>query len=302
MGLPKQFNPGKMPSELYEGIEYKDFWAGDSRTRLDLLEHSLVRDLLPDSGGRFIDIGCGYGRLADCYLDKFDQVVMLDGSMTLLKQAQESYKEKAFYIAADANHLPFCKSSFDCVLMMRVFHHLPNSPGVLEETKRILGKDGIFIFNYTNKLNLKQLVRRLFRLGKESPFVLEPVLSGKTLINHHPSYIHKLLTKTDFAQIKYFGTGVMDKISGKFGPPGKWLSSDKAIAPMLGILKLAPWIVCKAQATTGDSVAKDKCMDDLLVCPSCHNSVSRTPTSYLCRTCNISYPITDGIADFRPHI
>ena len=271
---------------------------GKSKTMLDELEHSLIRDLLPASGYRIIDIGCGFGRLADCYLDRFEQVVMLDGSMTLLKQARESLKEKAVYIAADANRLPFLESSFDCALMMRVFHHLPNSQFVLEGVKRILGGNGCFVFNYSNKLSAKQLMRKLLHFWRENPLTLEPVLSGKTLIQHHPAYVHQLLIKAGFSQTKYFGTGVMDKIAGRIGR-ADGLLSGKGVAPLLGVLKLAPWIMCKAQANGGTLADAKIGVDDILACPICHDPVTRVSDAYLCSSCGRSYPVEDKIADFR---
>ena len=155
MGLPPKMDRAHM-HRSYEGIEYKEFWGADKEKHtLDLLEHDFVRALLPASGQRILDIGCGYGRLADCYLDRFHQAVMLDGSMTLLRQAQEKNGKKAIYVAADANHLPFRYSSFDCVLLFRVFHHIPDSQRILFEIKQLLGFKGTFIFDYFNKASLR---------------------------------------------------------------------------------------------------------------------------------------------------
>ena len=298
MGLPQQFDQDKMPSQLYEDIEYKDFWTGKSRTRLDELEHSIINDNLPNSGYRIIDIGCGFGRLADCYIDRFEQVVMLDGSMTLLRQAQEAFKDKAFYIAADANRLPFGKYSFDSAIMIRVFHHLPDSQRILLELERVLGKRGILIFNYSNKLSAKHLIRRLVHLGKENPLNVEPIPSGKTMILHHPTYVHRILTKTGFSQVEYFGAGVMDKLSEKFGPLEKWLPSGKDLAPLFGRIKLAPWIVCKTQVQGGEAL-NDGDIEDILVCPACYGSLNKSTQKYKCTECSCSYPIVEGIADFR---
>jgi ubiquinone/menaquinone biosynthesis C-methylase UbiE len=299
MGLPARFEPGTKPSQLYEGIEYKDFWVEKSRVRLDELEHSIIRNLLPASGRRIIDIGCGFGRLADCYLDRFEQVVMLDGSMTLLRQGRESFGERATYIAADANHLPFRGSSFDCALMMRVFHHLPNSQLVSDGVNRILGKGGYFVFNYSNKLSARQLARKFVHLSKENPFSLEPMLSGKTLIQHHPTYVHRVLLQSGFSQMKYLGVGVLDKVPGKIGQFEGWKVLGRAFAPFFGVVKVTPWVICKTRTTGGDALEEGKSVDDLLVCPSCYDSVMRSSDAYLCKSCGQSYPIVDGIPDFR---
>lgn len=296
-GLPLAVDR-KKASRLYDGIEYKDFWVGKEKSSLDELEHTLVRELLPSTGRRIIDIGCGFGRLADCYLDRFEQVVMLDGSMTLLRQAQERFRGKAVYIAADANHLPLAESSFDCVLMIRVFHHMPDTDWILSELRRILGAGGVFLFNYSNKLSARQLFRRLLRWNKENPFVLEPVVSGQTIIQHHPAYVHQMLVKTGFSEMQYFGTGVIDKLAGRLGRFERWMPSGKVMAPVLGFIKLAPWMMCRTKSS-GKVLRDYESIEDLLICPTCHSAVRRSEQSYGCTSCNSCYPIENGIADFR---
>jgi len=299
MGIPLRLDPEKSPSRLYEGIQYKDFWTGLSKDRLDQEEQALVNELLPASGRRFIDVGCGFGRLAGCYLNRFQQVVMLDGSMTLLKQAQEISGEKAFYIAADVNHLPFQSESFDCALMIRVFHHLPNSQAILLELKRILGDSGVLVFNYSNKRNARQIFEWLLRLTKVNPFTLEPAGLGTTFIHHHPQYVNRVLNDTGFSLIKYRGSGVMDKITAKLGLFDKLASTGKFVAPAWGAIKLAPWIICKANSGNASTTASDKGIEELLICPSCHHSLQKTSCKYTCLTCGKQYPIKDGIVDFR---
>lgn len=300
VGLPLTLNP-EHASRLYDGTEYKKFWAGKQKASLDELEHALVRELLPASGRRIIDIGCGFGRLADCYLDRFEQVVMLDGSITLLQQARETLGEKAVYIAADANHLPLAASSFDCALMIRVFHHLSDADWTLSELSRILGNGGVFLFNYSNKLSGRQLFQRLLRWNKENPFVLEPVMSGQMLMQHHPTYIHRLLKKTGFSEMQYLGTGVVDKLAGRLGRFEKWLPSGRKMASVLGIVKLAPWIMCRTRSS-GEALRDYRSVDDLLICPTCQSAVRHTEQAYVCTSCNASYPIENGIADFRPSV
>ena len=296
-GLPVVIDPNKNSSRIYEGIEYKEFWNGDSKNKLDELEHFLLRNMLPRSGRRIIDIGCGFGRLADCYLDRFEQVVMLDGSITLLKQAQDAIKDRAVYIAADANHLPFTRSSFDCVLMFRVFHHLTDSQAILTELNRVLGDMGVLVFNYCNKLSGRQVMRWLMGSSKESPFSLDPAV-GLRFIVHHPIYVQRTLINAAFSDITYLGSGVMDKVAGRLGPFEKWLPSGEALAPVLGVVKIAPWINCRAVAH-GGQMDDRKTIEELLVCPQCHNSLQKSSGSYHCLTCARSYPIIDNIADFR---
>jgi SAM-dependent methyltransferase len=223
---------------------------------------------------------------------------MLDGSMTLLHQAQETFRDKAVYIAADANHLPLAESSFDCVLMIRVFHHMPDSDWILSELRRILGNGGVFLFNYSNKLSARQLLPRLLRWNEENPFVLKPMVSGQTIIQHHPAYVHQRLVKAGFSKMQYFGTGVIDKLAGRLGRSERWLPSGKALAPLLGFTKLAPWMMCRTKSG-GKALRDYKRVEDLLICPTCHSAVRRSEQAYVCTSCHACYPIEHGIADFR---
>lgn len=241
-GLPRRLKE-KQNAELYEGIEYKTFWEGKQKNQLNQLEHYLVNQLLPDTGERIIDIGCGFGRLANCYLPRFKQAILLDGSITLLKQAREKINDRAFYVVADANNLPFKPACFDCVLLMRVFHHIPNSQALLAELTRVICKNGTLVFNYCNKLNPRQIARWMLRLTASNPFTWEPDGVGTPLIRQHPRHISQLLTQAGCANLKYFGAGIFDKLP-ELGGISLYLA--KLLGPLLGFLKIPPWINCRA--------------------------------------------------------
>jgi ubiquinone/menaquinone biosynthesis C-methylase UbiE len=281
---------------MYDGIEYKDFWDDPAKMRLDKLEQAIVCKLLPIAGQRIIDIGCGYGRLAGCYLERFEQVVMLDGSITLLRQAQETIGERAAYIAADANRLPFRPSSFDCVLMIRVFHHINDSQIILSEMQRVIGNGGNLVFNYCNKLSARQLLRWMLHLTRENPLTLKPTGIGTRLISHHPTHIEQLLKQHGFIRMKYLGAGILDKLPDD----SERLSSlAEALAPVFGAIKLAPWINCRATVSSEGQNKTSHRLDDILVCPICHQDLTHQPLTYHCPRCVYSFPIENGIFDFR---
>lgn len=296
MGLPPKIDHAHI-HRMYEGIEYKDFWSEDKkRHMLDLLEHALVGSLIPSSGHRIVDLGCGFGRLADCYLDRFKQVIMVDGSMTLLQQAREATQGRATYIAADANHLPFRPSSFDCVLLFRVFHHIPNSQMIISEVKRILGFEGTFVFNYCNKLSPRQIVRWMLRLRHDNPFKFAPVGVSTRFISHHPRHVYKLLKKNGYSNFKQLGSVIVDKIPDPFGillPLARWL------APVSGFANTASWISYSARKPSGDAIDKSCEVEKIFICPSCHGDLVHRPGSYTCRSCASTYLIKNGVIDFR---
>ncbi len=298
-GLPLKINPEGRPHSLYEGIEYKEFWNGLQRRKLDELEHAIVRDLLPVSGRRIIDVGCGYGRLADSYMCRFQQVIMVDGSMSLLHQAFEQTEGKAICIAGEVTHLPFRPASFDTVLMVRVFHHIQDSQACLSELRRILCGDGRFIFSYRNKQNALRVVQWLVGRNTENPFTTEPAGVGSTLMSHHPRVVHRMLLETEFADIRYYGAGVFDWLAGRLGSMGRWIPPGRRLAGLLGSSKIAPWILCGAIARGHKNLIDTGEIVDLLQCPCCGGRVSNDGQEYLCLECKRHYPVEDGIIDLR---
>lgn len=287
------------PHRLYDGIEYKEYWNGSRKNKLNELEHSIVCHMLPKSGRRIIDIGCGFGRLADCYIGRFQQVIMVDGSMTQLRQAYKTTRGEGIYIAADALHLPFSTATFDAVLMIRVYQHFSDSLACLTELNRLLCKDGRLIFNYANKQRASSVIRWLKGASTENPMTLEPGEMGSSYYSHHPKSVHRMLREVGFSGMKYYGAGVMDWLTDKIGPTGKWIPSGKYLAPFFGGTKVAPWIFCAATARRNPSLINIERISDLLQCPSCGGRVSDEKRGYLCLSCSKYYPVEDGIIDLR---
>jgi ubiquinone/menaquinone biosynthesis C-methylase UbiE len=298
-GLPVESDLERDPYSLYEGIEYKQYWNGLQKRKLDELEQVIVRKLLPNSGHRIIDVGCGYGRLADCYMDRFQQVIMVDGSISLLRQAFEKTRGKAIYIASDVTHLPFRTASFDAVLMIRVFQHIEDSRAFLFELHRLLCNDGRFVFSYCNKQNLLRVIQWLIGTNLENPFTTEPIGVGSTFISHHPKAVHQLLRETGFSSMQYYGVDILNKLAGRIGFARRWIAPGEYLAPFFGRSKIAPWILCGANARENTSLLDIMEIGDLIQCPSCGGSLSEDKQGYQCIVCNRRYPVEDGIIDLR---
>ena len=72
----------------YEGSDYKTrFWESGERDYEDRVERVALRRLMPPTGKTLIEIGAGFGRLADEYIG-YEKVVLFDYSRTLLREAQ----------------------------------------------------------------------------------------------------------------------------------------------------------------------------------------------------------------------
>jgi len=72
----------------YEGSDYRDrFWESKPRNYEDRTERIALRRLLPPRGRRVVHLGAGFGRMTR-ELDGYDQVIVLDYSRTMLRDAQ----------------------------------------------------------------------------------------------------------------------------------------------------------------------------------------------------------------------
>jgi len=139
----------------YEGSHYRtNFWEGQGREYEDRAERIALRKLLPPRGRRLIEIGAGYGRLAELYRG-YDEVLLLDYALSQLQQARERLGDGRFrYIAADLYHMPLVDCCLDTAVMVRVMHHVQDPPAALSEIARILIPQGAFVLEYANKRSL----------------------------------------------------------------------------------------------------------------------------------------------------
>ncbi len=161
----------------YEGSNYrKDFWEGKGRDYEDAVERIALRRLLPPTGQRYVDFGGGFGRLVN-EADRYDQVVLMDYSRTLLQEAQNRLgrSDRYIYVAADLYHLPFAPNAFDTAIMCRVIHHLADAPAALREIRASLTSGATFVLEFANKQNLKAMIRYLLRRQNWSPYSVEPI-------------------------------------------------------------------------------------------------------------------------------
>jgi SAM-dependent methyltransferase len=162
--------PGPAPDSAYADMLYRDrFWP--SRRYEDRCDRIALRAMLPPTGGRMIEIGAGFGRLADEYTG-YDSVVLLDLSGAQIEAARERLRDDPRYevVEGDAFHLPFPDASFDAVVCVRVIHHFEDPRPAIREMARVLKPGGTLVLECGNKRNLKAIGLYWLRRRKTSPF------------------------------------------------------------------------------------------------------------------------------------
>lgn len=107
---------------------------------------ALVTQVLEAGTGRVLDVGCGTGTLT-LALARICSAVGLDGDPEVLARARaKAVVARAHipFIRAMSFALPFAESSFDCVTMSLMLHHLTqeNKARTLREVLRILRPGG----------------------------------------------------------------------------------------------------------------------------------------------------------------
>lgn len=288
----------------YEGIDYHKFWEGKKKEYIHTVEKKALQNLIPGNKKWFIDIGTGYGRLSHLYLEKYDNVVVSDYALSMMKEAKENIEKLGFsnviYIAANAYKLPFGDSVFDDCMMIRVLHHLQKPKACLHEINRILRPRGHFIFNYPNKRRITEIARFLLGKQNQKPFDKTSFQSSELTYVFHPAFIEDCLDRTGFEIIKQVGLGNLG-LESLLRLVKKPAELESVIQGFAGYLKLSPLMLILSQSSKEDSRRVSvTSLEDILKCPKCQRDIlQKESDSFVCVKCGKIFKKEDGIYDFR---
>ena len=180
-----------------KAYDYTKYWQG--RDYENASELTALAKMLPKKGKRLLDAGGGFGRLIPAYRGRFEEMVIFDQSHKLLTRAQAYAKSLGIDIKTregDLFKLSHCGlGKFDCVVMVRVAHHLDDLGKVLQEISELLLPGGVFILEFANKLHVKSAVKNVAKLNF-SYFKTDPISRASkdvTFLNFHPEFVEKAL-------------------------------------------------------------------------------------------------------------
>ena len=282
----------------YEGSAYRvEFWTGE-RAFEDQAERLALRTLLPPSGARLVEIGAGFGRLADLYAG-YTQVILVEPALSMLHQAQErlGHDARFIFVRSSVYDLPLQDQTLDTVVMVRVLHHLVDVPRALTELRRIVRPDGAFVLEFANKRNLKSMLRFALRRQTWSPFAHEPYEFVPLNFDFHPTWVSQQMQRAGFAvqravAVSHFRAGFFKR----HWSAARLAALDGLLQRYASALKLAPSIFVQAQVppTTTPVAASG-----LFRCPACHGiDLVAAVDSLTCPACGQAWPQRDGIYDF----
>lgn len=293
-------HPRHPPICDYEGSNYQSsFWEGGERAYEDRVEAIALGRLLPRSGNLLLEVGAGAGRNTPRY-EGFERIVLLDYAVSQLQQARERLGNEARYIfvAANAYRLPFVPGLFDAVTMIRTLHHMAEAPLALEQVRKVLQPEGIFILEYANKQNIKAILRYLLGKQEWSPFSPEPIEFAELNFDFHPRTIRRWLRHNNFEverqlTVSHYRMGAIKRII-----PLSLLTTMDAIASFTGDWwQLSPSVFVRARAVGNGAAAAE---GSFFCCPACgHYPLAEADGKLDCPACSREWVIRDGIYDFR---
>lgn len=286
----------------YEGSTYRtDFWVGQGREYEDRVERIALRKLLPPTGERLVEIGAGFGRLADLY-GGYGQVILVDYAISQLRQAQERLGAdgRFVFVAANLYHLPFPAGCFDTAVTVRVLHHVQDLPAALAEIGRVLGGGGTFVLEYANKRHLRAVLRQLAGRARpgEAPFDLSPYEFVPLNFDFHPRYVTQSLEQANVAIEKELSVSLFRlPLLKRWIPTGLLATLDGWLqAPAAG------WHMTPSQfvRTRRLGSAGDHGPGSLFACPRCgFAGLEEVADGLHCSGCESQWPVENGIYDFR---
>ncbi len=286
----------------YEGSHYStEFWTPD-RSYEDLVERIALRALLPPQGKRLVEIGAGFGRLADLYRG-YESVILFDYARTQLEQAVARLGEAApggkpryLFVQGDFYHLPFSPGSFETVTMIRTLHHAADAAAVIQGVADLLASRGVFVLEFANKHNLKALARYLLRKQRWSPFDEEPVEFVELNFDFHPRWIWRQveaagLKREAVRTVSHFRASLLKRTL----PTQLLVRLDALAQPTGRWWQWSPSVFVRLRG--GEKASHPQ---PLFRCPACGTPLGDPPQErFDCPTCGRRWQKEGGIYNFR---
>jgi SAM-dependent methyltransferase len=290
----------------YENSDYRTcFWENRGREYEDAVERIAMRRLLPSVGQLLMDVGAGYGRLADLY-SGHRHVVLFDYSRSQLAYARSQWGEdpRFLFVAGDFYRLPFVPGLYDTITQIRAIHHAVDVPAVLAQVRRVLRPVGTYLLEFANKRNLKAISRYLLQRQTWSPFDHRPIEFVDLNFDFHPVWMRQQLIESGFCPgrtctVSHFRIPLLKRLL-----PTRWLVTLDSWAQLTGRWwQLSPSVFLRSRATASGPTALEGAF---FTCPDCDTPLP-TPTDLwtpadqdlVCPLCQRAWPVRDGIYIFK---
>jgi len=280
----------------YEGSPYRRvFWEQADRSYEDATERLALGELLPPTGDRLVEIGAGFGRLADLYAG-YRQVILLDYARSMLQDARARLGDGYTYVCADLYRLPLASGALDTIVQVRVLHHVEDVSRAFAEVARALRAGGSYVLEFANKRNAKAMARYLLGARAENPFDQRAHEFVDLNWNFHPAHIERGLREAGLAvrrrrAASHFRLPTVKRAVGALA----LARLDAILGKALAGAALGPSQFVRAARLTGSAAS-----EWIWRCPRCGaEPLIETSDAVPCTACGMRWPKVDGVYVFR---
>jgi ubiquinone/menaquinone biosynthesis C-methylase UbiE len=146
---------------------YKEYI--DKADKLHPIEYSNKFSSMIKKDSLILDLGCGYGRDAKIFCENGYNVIGIDLSKNMIKEAKERVKNAKFFVM-DLRKLDFEDNYFDAIWASASFLHIQKKEilKALKESYRVLKKGGIMYVSV--KEGEGEILKTDLRYGKVKKF------------------------------------------------------------------------------------------------------------------------------------
>ena len=283
----------------YEGSDYRTrFWEGQGRGYEDQVERIALRAFMPATGDTLIDIGAGFGRLADEYAG-YQRIVLFDYSRSLLREAQAHLGDdpRFLYVAGNWYEMPFVANLFQTLVQVRTIHHAVDVPALFSELSRIAQPSSNYILEFANKRNLKAILRHAIGKQSWSPHTHEPIEFVELNFDFHPDWMQAQLEQVGFhvkqkRTVSYFRLGLLKKLI----PTPFLVNLDKITQKTASLGLFSPSVFTLCQSNKPGSIAES---NHFFACPTCKTPLPSPKNNQLTCPCGKIWRVENNLYDFK---
>jgi len=180
----------------------------------------LINNFHKGAKQNFLDLGSGSGNMCGLAQKQFKSIIWLDINKNLIQKSKKIHKNIIFQEHDLNESLPFQDEYFSCITSLVSLDRISNLNSILEETYRVLQKDGTFILEVNNLAFIQRRIQLLFgQYPKASAFSK----NNRKDIWRDASVAHLFtkkelsifLTKFGFKIKKVSGTGMFYKLRNR---------------------------------------------------------------------------------------
>lgn len=139
-----------MQQNIYDNQEFFTMYTSLRETRItynDFIEQPAIKRLLPSLEGlRVLDLGCGFGELANHIIDKGAiHVTGVDISEKMLATAKKH--EKIKYVHSSMEDVKFNENEFDLIVSSLAFHYIADYESLIARIVKWIKPNGYLLFS-----------------------------------------------------------------------------------------------------------------------------------------------------------